>query len=247
MSERRGPVLIVGARSDMARAIARAYAAAGRPLQLAARNAQSLEADAQDLRLRFSIAVTAHELDVTATGAHKAFLDGLDALPETVVCVAGLMTPQPEAEGDVAAAEAMMRTNYIGPALLLGEIAGRMERRGSGAIIGISSVAGDRGRASNYVYGSAKAGFTALLSGLRNRLARKGVRVITVKPGFVRTRMTEGMKLPGALTAEPAEVAAAVLRAERRGRDVVYVRRAWRLIMTIIGLLPEFVFKRTRL
>jgi short-subunit dehydrogenase len=122
-----------------------------------------------------------------------------------------------------------------------------MERRGSGTIIGISSVAGERGRASNYVYGAAKAGFTAFLSGLRNRLAAKGVRVITVKPGFVATRMTEGMKLPPRLTAQPEEVAAAILAATSRRFDVTYVRPIWWLIMAIIRLIPEPVFKKLKL
>jgi hypothetical protein len=242
-----GPVLILGARSDIGRALARAYGAAGRPLMLAARQAASLETDARDLRLRCNVPVSLHEFDVLATDDHPAFLDRLGALPETVVCVAGLMTPQWMAERDFAAAELMMRTNYVGPASILGEIANRMQARGHGTIVGISSMAGERGRASNYVYGSAKAGFTAFLSGLRNRLARTRVRVITVKPGFVHTRMTEGMKLPGALTAEPAEVANAILRAERRGQDVVYTRPIWRLIKTVIALMPEPVFKRTRL
>ena len=140
-----------------------------------------------------------------------------------------------------------MWTNYIGPALLMGALAGRFEERGSGVLVGVSSVAGDRGRATNYVYGSAKAGFTAFLSGLRNRLARTGVHVITVKPGFVRTRMTEGMDLPARLTATPDEVAAAVVEAIRRRRDVVYVRRVWRLIMLIVRALPEPLFKRLRI
>ena len=118
--------------------------------------------------------------------------------------------------------------------------------RGRGTIVGVSSVAGDRGRASNYVYGSAKSGFTAFLSGLRNRLARTAIRVITVKPGFVRTCMTAGMKLSARLTAEPQEVAAAVFAAETRKRDVIYVRPIWRLVMSIIGMLPESVFKKTR-
>src|ERR1700709_2942426 len=100
-----------------------------------------------------------------------------------------------------------MRTNYEGPALILGMFAERFLKRGAGSIIGISSVAGDRGRGSNYIYGSAKAGFSAFLSGLRNRLASKGVHVITVKPGFVDTKMTEGMNLPSLLTAQPEEVA----------------------------------------
>ena len=168
-------------------------------------------------------------------------------MPDTVICVAGLMTAQDQAERDFGAAELMMRTNYLGPVSILGEAANRMEARGSGTIIGISSVAGERGRASNYIYGSSKAGLTAFLSGLRNRLARKGVHVITIKPGFVATRMTEGMKLPAALTAQPAEVAAAILRAAQRGKDVVYTRPIWRLILWVISLLPEPVFKRTRL
>jgi len=109
-------------------------------------------------------------------------------------------------------------------------------------------VAGDRGRGSNYVYGSAKAGFSAFLSGLRNRLAKTGVHVLTVKPGFVRTRMTAGMKLPPLLTAEPAEVGAAIFAAaEARRADVIYVRPVWRLVMAIIRAIPERVFKRLSL
>jgi NAD(P)-dependent dehydrogenase (short-subunit alcohol dehydrogenase family) len=114
--------------------------------------------------------------------------------------------------------------------------------------VGVSSVAGDRGRGSNYIYGAAKAGFTAFLSGLRNRLAPAGIRVVTVKPGFVRTRMTAGMKLPPLLTAEPQEVGNAIFAAaEKRGRDVIYVRPIWRVVMTVIGLIPERIFKRLRL
>jgi short-subunit dehydrogenase len=131
--------------------------------------------------------------------------------------------------------------------LLLNTVAARMELRGSGAIIGVSSVAGDRGRASNYVYGSAKAGFTAFLSGLRNRLTKKGIRVMTVKPGFVRTKMTEGMKLPNPLTATPSEVGQAVVKAWQKKRDVIYVRPVWWVIMTIIRAIPEVVFKRLNL
>ena len=138
--------------------------------------------------------------------------------------------------------------NFEGPGLLLGFFAGQMAKRGTGTIVGISSVAGDRGRATNYVYGSAKAGFTAFLSGLRNRLASRGVHVLTVKPGFVRTKMTEGMKLPPPLTAEPEEVARRVYRAaEVKKTDLIYVRPAWRLIMAIIRNIPEARFKRMKL
>jgi short-subunit dehydrogenase len=140
-----------------------------------------------------------------------------------------------------------METNYVAPALFLGEVANRMEKRGKGTIVGISSVSGERGRAANYVYGSAKAGFTAFLSGLRARLSKRGVRVITLKPGFVATRMTARMKLPKALTAQPAEVATSLVQAIRHHRDVVYVRRIWAIIMALIRVLPEPLAKRLQI
>lgn len=241
------PVLILGGRSDIGLACARAFAVAGHPVQLAARNAATLEPEAQDLRLRGGVAVTLHEFDVLDTAGHTAFLNGLSAVPGIVVCAVGVMGDQEESERDPLAAAEVLRANFEGPALILGEIANRMEARGTGAIVGISSVAGDRGRATNYVYGAGKAGFTAFLSGLRNRLAKTGVQVVTVKPGFVATRMTEGMDTPAALTAQPDEVARAILRAIRAGGNVVYVRPVWRLVMTAIRAIPEPLFKRMKL
>jgi decaprenylphospho-beta-D-erythro-pentofuranosid-2-ulose 2-reductase len=240
-------VLIVGAHSDIGRALARAYAAAGRDLVLAARQPERLDRDAADLRLRHGVAVTLAEFDILDTARHETLLDELAVLPATVISVVGFMGEQPASEAEPGAAQLVLRSNFEAPALFLGAVAQRMAARGSGAIIGISSVAGERGRATNYVYGSAKAGFTAFLSGLRNRLAKQGVRVITVKPGFVATRMTEGMKLPARLTAQPEEVAAAVLKAEVRGRDILYVRPIWQLVMLVIRLIPEAVFKRLKL
>jgi short-subunit dehydrogenase len=241
------PVLIIGAGSDIGRAIAIAYAKARRPLVLTARQPERLERDAADLRLRYDAEVTVLGLDLLDTAAHRPLIERLEPFPGTVICVAGLLGRQDEAAADPAQAELIMRTNYVAPSLFLGEVANRMAPRGSGTIIGISSVAGDRGRATNYLYGSAKAGFTAFLSGLRNRLAGFGVNVVTVKPGFVNTRMTQGMKLPPLLTAQPDEVGSAVLHAETRHRDVVYVRAIWLPIMAIICLLPERVFKRMKL
>jgi decaprenylphospho-beta-D-erythro-pentofuranosid-2-ulose 2-reductase len=237
-------VLILGARSDIALAIARSFAKVGAHLILAARSASRLAADAQDLRVRHSVHVTIAEFDVLTVDRHASFLDDLGPLPDVVVCAVGLLGDQAISERDTAPARLVMDTNYVAPALLLGEIANRMERRGSGIIVGISSVAGERGRASNYVYGSAKAGFTAFLSGLRARLASRGVRVITVKPGFVATRMTAGMKLPAILTAQPKEVADSLAQSIRRHRDVVYVRRIWNVIMALIRVLPEPLAKR---
>ena len=241
-----GPVLILGATSDMARAIARSFAAEGHAIQLAARRLDALEADMADLRTRFGVEVSAHAFDATALDSHGAFLDGLPALPQIAICAVGAMGTQEENAADPQIGAQVMRANFEGPAAILGHLANRMEARGHGTLVGISSVAGERGRASNYVYGAAKAGFTAFLSGLRNRLAKKNVHVLTVLPGFVRTAMTEGLDLPGPLTADPEEVGAAVLRAVRRGGNVLYVRSIWRLVMAIIRNIPEPVFKKPR-
>jgi hypothetical protein len=243
----RGAVLILGARSDIGRAAARRFAAEGHPIQLAARDAPALEADRADLEIRHRVPVSLHEFDALDIDGHAAFVGGLPVLPEIAISVVGLMGRQDESERNGAAAARVIRSNYEGPASILAELANRFEARGRGTLVGVSSVAGERGRASNYVYGSAKAGFTAFLSGLRNRLAKRGVHVVTVLPGFVATRMTEGMDLPARLTAQPEEVARAISDAVARGRDVVYTRPVWRLVMMVIRGLPERVFKRTRI
>ncbi|MCW1429716.1 SDR family oxidoreductase [Novosphingobium sp. JCM 18896] len=237
------PVLVLGGKSDIGLALAHRFAAAGHPIQLAARDAAALAADKADIELRHGVTVTLHELDILATESFAAFLDSLPALPGTAVCVVGLLGDQAKSEADAEAATLTFRSNFEGPALLTGLIANRFEQRGSGTLVGISSVAGERGRASNYVYGSAKAGYTAFLSGLRNRLAKKGVQVLTVLPGFVATRMTAGMDLPAKLTAQPAEVAGAVFKAVGAGRNVLYVKPVWWAIMTIIRAIPERIFK----
>jgi len=241
------PVLIIGARSDIAMALARRYAAAGHDLLLAARRSESLAADAADLALRHAIKASVHELDILDTASFGPFLHSLPVLPATAICVVGVLGEQAVSEVDPAVATLVMRSNYEGPALLTGLIANRFAERGSGTIIGISSVAGDRGRASNYVYGSAKAGYTAFLSGLRNRLSKRGVHVMTVLPGFVRTRMTAGMDLPARLTAEPDAVAEAIHQAAAKRRDVIYVKPIWRLVMAVIRAIPERIFKGTSL
>ena len=241
-----GPVtsiLLLGATSDIALAIARRCAAAKARVALAARSVGRLEADAQDIRIRYGSEVALHEFDVLDVDRHARFLDSLGELPDLVVCMVGLMEPQAELSVNSASARRVIETNYVAPALLIGEIANRMEARNRGTIVGVSSVAGDRGRASNYIYGSAKAGFTAFLSGLRARLSRSAVHVLTVKPGFVATRMTAGMNLPRLLTAQPDEVAEAILRAVRKRQDVIYVKPIWRVIMGLTRMMPERKFK----
>lgn len=239
--------LVIGATSDLGRAIAGKLAGEGWALQLAARDPARLAQVAEDLQGRPEVAATLHHCNVLDDDGRTAFLDELVPLPDAAVCVVGFAGGREESQRDAALAERIMRTNYIGPALLTAALAERFARRGGGVLVGVSSVAGDRGRARNYVYGSAKAGFTAFLSGLRNRLQQSGVRVVTVKPGYVHTRMTEGMDLPALLTAQPEEVAAAVVGAIRRHRDVVYVRAVWRPIMLIVRAIPEWLFKRLQL
>lgn len=241
------PVLVVGGKSDIGLALAHRFAAAGHPVQLAARDVAALAAVQADIALRHGVTVSLHEFDILATPSFAPFLDGLPALPGVAISVVGLLGEQAAAEQDLDAATRTLRSNFEGPALLTGLLANRFEARGSGTLVGISSVAGERGRASNYVYGSAKAGYTAFLSGLRNRLAKKGVHVLTVLPGFVRTRMTEGMDLPPRLTASPDQVAAAIFNAVAAGKDVIHVKRLWWLIMSIIRAIPERVFKGIRI
>lgn len=241
------PALIIGARSDIGRAVAHKFAALGHPIQLAARNVLTLAADQSDLELRYGVTVTLHELDALKLETHQSFVEELPELPEVAVTAVGLMGDQKENERDVAAACQVILTNFEGPASLFAVLANAFEQRGSGTLVGISSVAGDRGRATNYVYGSAKAGFTTFLSGLRNRLSKRGVHVVTVLPGFVATQMTKDIDLPKRLTAQPSEVAAAIAKAVGRKNDIIYVRPVWRCIMLIIRNIPESVFKRLEL
>lgn len=242
-------VLILGARSDIGLAAAHAFAARGYAVQLAARNAQALADDQADIATRHRVPVSLHEVDALDLASHAGFIDSLPALPDVAVCAIGFMGDQAENEQSVNALATVLRSNFEGPASLFTLLANRMVARGSGTLVGISSVAGVRGRAANYVYGSAKAGFSAFLSGLRNRLAngKTGVHVVTVLPGFVDTRMTADMDLPRKLTAQPAEVGQAILAAVEKGRNVIYVRPIWQIVMLVIRHIPEGIFKKLRI
>ena len=240
-------ILILGAHSDIAIAVAHRFAEAGYQIQLAARNINNLAADKSDIELRHQVNVTLHEFDALDTTSHSYFVEQLTILPNITVCAVGYMGVQAENEREIKEASLVIRSNYEGPVSILSLLANCFEARGCGCLVGISSVAGERGRASNYVYGSAKAGFTAFLSGLRNRLAKKGVHVVTVLPGFVTTKMTEGMDLPKKLTAQPKEVANAIFNAVQKKQNIIYTRPVWRFIMIIIRNIPEQIFKRLKL
>lgn len=240
-------ILIIGAKSDIAKALAREYAKHGFDLLLTGRNIETLKPFGGDLKIRYNREADFAELDVLDYSSHQGFYDGLDEKPEGVIIAAGYLGDQELAKKDFDEARKIIDTNYTGAVSILNVIAESFEARKSGFIIGISSIAGDRGRGSNYFYGSAKAGFSAYLSGLRNRLFPSNVHVLSVKPGFVDTKMTRGMDLPGALTAQPEEVAADIFKAQQKGKDVIYTKWVWRYISLIIRAIPESIFKKLSL
>ncbi len=240
-------LLVLGAGSTIATAAAKRFARAGWSAYLASRNLDELEKTSADIRLRYGVDAKPLYFDALDTGSHEKFYRGLPVKPDGVLMAFGVLGDQKQAESDFKHARDIIGTNFLGAVSMLEIIAGDMEERGSGFIAGISSVAGDRGRQSNYMYGSSKAGLTVYLAGLRHRLFRKGVHVVTVKPGFVATKMTEGLDLPGKLTAQPETVANAIFNAVRKRKNTVYVTKIWRLIMLVIIHLPEFIFKRTNL
>ncbi len=237
--------LILGASSAIARAFAREAAARGSALILAGRDQDDLARTAADIRVSTGREVTCVVFDATDFASHGALAARVAALPGVVnvALLFGIMPDQAEMDADPSLALACIDTGFTGAVSILHLLAPDLARRGEGVVIGFGSVAGDRGRLKNYVYGAAKAGLHTYLAGLRNRLGRSGVHVMTVKPGFVDTAMTFG--LPGLfLVAQPAAVARACLDAVAKRRDVIYVPWFWWGIMTIIRAVPELVFKR---
>lgn len=240
-------VLLLGAGSDIAVSLARKYAASGHTVQLAARNAERLKPLQTDLTIRYGISCTLHEFDAADTASHEAFFGSLPVQPDIAISIFGYLGDQAKAETDWQECSRILQVNYVGAVSILNIIANKYAAQGTGVIAGISSVAGERGRQSNYMYGSAKAGFTAYLSGMRNRLFSKNVHVLTVQPGFVYTKMTEGMPLPKILTATPDQVAAAIIKAIEKKKNVLFVKWFWRWIMMIIRNIPESIFKKLKL
>lgn len=239
--------LILGAASDMAIAIAKKFASEGYAIQLAARNVQRLQATESDIAIRYNVRCSLHEFDALQFATHQSFFDNLEPKPDITICVFGYLGENEEARKDWKETERIIHTNYTGAVSILNVASDYYESKRQGMIVGISSVAGERGRQSNYIYGSAKAGFSAYLSGLRNRLFRENVHVVSVQPGFVYTKMTEKIQLPKLLTATPAQVAEAVYTAVKKKKNVIFVKWFWRWIMLIITSIPEFIFKKLKL
>jgi len=240
-------VLILGASSDIGAAIAKKFASEKFDVQLAARNTEQLTPLQSDIRIRYGTYCTLHKFDVLDFAGHRTFYESLNPRPEITICVVGYMNDNEKVISDLSETLKTIHTNYTGPVSILSVVAADYAVKQKGTIVGISSVAGERGRQSNYIYGSAKAGFTAFLSGLRNKLFHDKVHVMTVLPGFVYTRMTEHLQLPALLTAQPSDVANAIFDGTRKKKNVIYVKWFWRWIMLIITAVPEFLFKKKKL
>ena len=242
-------VLIIGATSAIAAETARVFAAYGARLFLTGRHSGRLDAVAADLKVRGAAQVETALLEVTDISRHAgvveaafAALGGLDV----VLIAHGTLPDQQRCEESAAETVAALEVNFTATIALLTLLANRFEAARQGCIAVITSVAGDRGRQSNYVYGAAKGGVERFLEGLRNRLFRSGVAVITIKPGFVDTPMTAGVaKNP--LFASPRRVGRAIYRAIEARRSVVYITWFWRPIMFLVTALPESIFQRLRL
>ncbi len=245
---RRG-ILVVGAASAIAEAALRLLAARGDALFLVARDADRLEQIVADLRVRGAAQVGSAVLDVRDLAAHAPVIDRAIAdlgQLDAVLVAHGTLADQAECERSVDALCREFEINATATLALLTELARRLEAQGHGTLAAITSVAGDRGRASNYVYGAAKAAVTTFLSGLRQRLHGKGVAVVTLKPGFIDTPMTRAFA-KGMLWRMPARIAPRLVRALDVGTGTVYLPGFWRAIMAVIRSLPEPVFRRLRL
>lgn len=242
-------VLILGATSAIAQETARCLHRDGDGLFLVGRDAEKLDIVVQDLRLRDTGNVDGMAVDLNDSSRHEEIVDSaqrfLDGLDHAIVAH-GVLGSQAECQESYAATEQVLRTNFLSAVSLLTILARRFEEQRKGTIVGISSVAGDRARQSNYVYGTSKGALSLFLQGLRNRLHPQGVRVITIKPGFVDTPMTEHLD-KGMLFVDPATIARGIHAAVRGRRDVVYLPWFWRVIMGGIRAIPEAVFKRMRL
>jgi short-subunit dehydrogenase len=236
--------LVLGASSSIGRAFARLAAAEGSDIILAGRDADDLQRTAADVALRANCRADVVRFDAAAMDEHAKFVDDCVARgPLDLFLLFGAMPEQEAIDHDFELALQTIGVNYVGAVSVLSRFAPHLEAQGSGRVVVLSSVAGDRGRLKNYVYGSAKGALNVYLQGLRARLSRSNVSVMTVKAGFLDTDMSYGM--PGLfLVASPEACAAACLKLSAKGRNVVYFPIFWWLIMTIIKSIPERIFKR---
>lgn len=242
-------VLILGATSPIARAICHEFAERGHDVFLAARDVDEAKRLASDVEIRFGVTAVGGVFDALDFDGHPDFVNEVEEAVgpiEVGVVAFGDMGDQAQSEDDFESAKRIIDVNYTGAASICEAVTDRMVDHGHGSLIGISSVAGDRGRKSNYFYGSAKGAFTLYLQGLRNRMHDENVHVMTVKLGFVDTRMTFGMETAIPI-ASPQQAARAIYTAQKRRENELYYPRFWKGIMGVIKVIPEGLFKRLSL
>lgn len=243
-------ILIIGATSAIATACARLWAVQGASFFLVARNSERLALVASDLRNRGAASVSCWSMDATDTEAHPAMLAACVGRLQQIdiaLIAHGTLPDQQACQQDVQLALREFASNGTSVIALLTLLANQFEQQRCGTLAVISSVAGDRGRASNYLYGSAKAAVSTFCEGLRGRLFKAGVAVVTIKPGFVDTPMTRGLPLPAALVASPEQVARRMIDGIARGTPELYAPAFWRWIMLVIRHIPQAIFKRMKL
>ena len=246
MSNSHKPVLILGATSDVGRALAKEFCKKGHPIFLACRKVKDLKQFKKLLEKKYKVSLLIRKFDVLNIANHKKFIESFKPTPRIVICCVGLYFEQSKIINNVKKIDLIIRTNYIGPSVLLDAAAKKLKKINQPtSIVGISSVSGDRGRSKNYYYGSAKAGFTQYLSGLRQKLSKTKVHVMTVKPGYINTKMIKNMRTPSFLTSNPTEVAKLIVKSLKSKKNVVYSWK-WKIIMIVINILPEFIFKKLK-
>lgn len=239
-------ILALGATSAIAEATLRLFAERGARFYLVGRSQEKLDAVAADLHTRGAAGVATCVMDLDNTSAHPAMLAAAAqslGMIEMALLAHGILGDQAEAQASYGAAEAILHTNLLSAVSLITWLANYFETMGKGTLAVISSVAGDRGRRSNYVYGASKGALSIFLDGVRSRLDRRGVHVLTIKPGFVATPMTAHVE-QGPLFAQPSQVAKGIVKAVENRRDVVYLPAFWAVIMLIVRLVPRPLFKK---
>ena len=240
--------LIIGSNSDIGQALAYKFAANGYAIILASRNINEYQIKLkQDISIRYNVDVATVKFNGNDFDMHGYFWNSLPVLPEIIISVFGYLGDQELAISNFNETYNIIASNYIGHVSLINNYVQRVKAKKGYTIIGISSVAGERGRKSNYIYGSAKAAFTTYLSGLRNDLFHHNIHVMTVIPGFVKTKMLGEVKTPYILTVSTEDVANKIFKAFKHKKDILYISTYWRYIMFLIRIIPEFLFKRINL
>lgn len=240
-------ILFLGATSDIGLSLANIFAKNDFNLMLASRDTEYLKLKSNEIKKKYNTSISIYSFDILNEKNYVGFISKLEVIPDIVVCCVGYLGKQLKTQNSLQESSLVMRTNFLGPVSIINIFANMFEERGSGIIVGLSSVAGERGKASNYIYGSSKAAFSSYLSGLRQRLHKKKITVITVKPGYVLTKMIMHKKLPFFLTISKKKAAELIYKGIMSKRDIIYVGVIWFFIALILKIIPEKIYKTLRI